>query len=146
MSDIPTLERIFWFHDRDLKGEFPNATNLASQFEICTRTAQRVVDFMRDRMDAPLQYDFSKNGYAYSDNSCELPSRMVYEDEILALPMAKKVLSSSAGGFIGLSPIPLCNIPARSKRYSSLTNDLSYHMIFKNPYDGGRHENNLGIG
>ena len=101
MSDIPTLERIFWFHDRVLKGEFPNATNLASQFEICTKTAQRVVTFMRDRMDAPLQYDFSKNGYAYSDNSYELPSRMVSEDEILALLMAKKLLSSSAGGFIG---------------------------------------------
>ncbi len=101
MGDIPIVERAFWFHNRVVKGEFPNATGLAKQFEISTKTAQRAIAFLRDRMSAPLEYATAQKGYFYSDKSYELPSRMVSEDEILALLMAGKLLESSAGGFIG---------------------------------------------
>jgi len=40
-----------------------NTTSLAKQFEISVKTAQRDIEFMRDRLNCPLQYDSSLKGY-----------------------------------------------------------------------------------
>ena len=43
-------ERFVWFDDQVKRKKFPNATSLAEQFEISAKTAQRDIDFMRDRL------------------------------------------------------------------------------------------------
>jgi len=50
-------ERFIWFDSQVKKKRYPNATSLANQFEISTKTAQRDIDFMRDRLSCPLEYD-----------------------------------------------------------------------------------------
>jgi predicted DNA-binding transcriptional regulator YafY len=55
-------ERFVWFDDQARARKFPNATSLAEKFEISTKTAQRDIDFMRDRLLCPLNYDPSKKG------------------------------------------------------------------------------------
>ena len=54
MSDKLRYERFFWFHGRIKAGKFPNAGHLVEEFEISRRTAYRDIDFMRDRLQAPL--------------------------------------------------------------------------------------------
>ncbi len=100
MSGHIILERYLWF-DRQVQAErFPNARTLAENFEISPRTAQRCIDFLRDRMQVPLEYDPVKKGYFYSEPSFQLPFTQVHQHEILALLVAKNLLSQSAGGFI----------------------------------------------
>ena len=69
-------ERFVWFDDQVKGKKFPNATSLAEQFEISSKTAQRDIDFMRDRLLCPLDYDSSQKGYCYNshlESACYLP-------------------------------------------------------------------------
>lgn len=52
--------------DRAIRaGEYPNARTIADRLEVSRRTIQRDIDFMRDRLDAPLVFDAKRNGYTY---------------------------------------------------------------------------------
>jgi predicted DNA-binding transcriptional regulator YafY len=62
-------ERFFWFHNEIKNGKFPNTKTLAEKFETTRKTAQRDIEFMRDRMHAPLVYISAKIGYSYRDNT-----------------------------------------------------------------------------
>jgi predicted DNA-binding transcriptional regulator YafY len=73
MGDRLKFERFLWFHERVKARGHPNAAHLAERFEISPRTAQRDIEFMRDRMLAPLLYSSDNKGYVYTDPSFELP-------------------------------------------------------------------------
>jgi predicted DNA-binding transcriptional regulator YafY len=94
------LERMLWF-DREIKvGTYPNAGKFAERFEISTRTARRCIEFMRDRMSAPIEYDSSQKGYYYTNTAFELPHFQVSQEEILSILLAGNLLSKTAGGMI----------------------------------------------
>ena len=46
--------RFIWFDSRVREKKYPNTTALANPFEISTKTAPRDIDFMRDRLNCPL--------------------------------------------------------------------------------------------
>ncbi len=94
MSDKLKFERFIWFHGKVKSGRYPNAKSLTGKFEISSRTAQRTIEFMRDRVQAPLEYDFHRRGYYYPDNTYELPSLWFNEDNIAALSLAVRLASS----------------------------------------------------
>lgn len=100
MANFAQLERIYWFDRQVRNGAFPNSSHLESRFEISTKTAKRLIAFFRDRMSAPLEYDASRRGYRYSDDSWEPSLFQISDEEVLSLLLARKLLSSSAGGFI----------------------------------------------
>jgi predicted DNA-binding transcriptional regulator YafY len=110
-----------WFDARARHRKYPNAYTLAKTFEISPRTAQRAIDFMRDRMAAPLEYDPVKKGYFYSDQSFSLPPLQADQEEILALILARNLLTQSEGGFISRSIRKL----SRKLISESLVPDLS---------------------
>lgn len=92
--------RYQWF-DREVRaGKYPNARNLAEAFEIDQKTADRTINFMRDSLGAPLEYDASLRGFYYSNKSFQLPPVSVTQEELLAILLAQNLLSSSAGGVI----------------------------------------------
>lgn len=67
MSELQKMERILWF-DQQIRAErLPNARTMAEQFEISTKTAQRTINFIRDRLHAPLVYDSQRRGFSYRD-------------------------------------------------------------------------------
>jgi len=94
------FERYCWFDSRIRKGLFPNAASLAEEFEISLKTARRNIAFMRDMLDAPLEYDPRRKGYRYSDSSFALPGLWISQEEVLAVLIAKKLLSCCAGGIL----------------------------------------------
>ncbi len=67
------LERIYYFHSRIEANRFPNATDLAAEFEISQATAHRDISYLRDRLLAPLEFDQQKNGYFYTEEGFRLP-------------------------------------------------------------------------
>ncbi len=94
MSGKLQYERFFWFHKYVKADKYPNAKHLCKQFEISHRTAQRTIEFMRDRIQAPLEYDYLNKGFYYSDKTYELPSLWFNEDNVVALSLAVRLASS----------------------------------------------------
>ncbi len=103
MAEHLKFERYYWF-DREIRRRvFPNASSLAHRFEISAKTAQRTIDFMRDRLGAPLSYDGHHKGYDYTKSGFALPSFEVSQNELLAVLLAQNLLAESAGGIISRS-------------------------------------------
>jgi len=94
-------ERFVWFDNQVKAQKYPNTTSLSEKFEISTKTAQRDIDFMRDRLRCPLDYDASRKGYRYDDQTFSLPMIYLSSEELSALLVARKMLKDISGGSIG---------------------------------------------
>lgn len=87
-----------YFLDEQLRNnKYPNCTSLASYFEVHRKTIQRDVEYLRDMLRAPIEYDKKKKGYFYRENWLFLPSAFLEQDEAEALKATKKVLSQYRG-------------------------------------------------
>jgi predicted DNA-binding transcriptional regulator YafY len=84
-------ERFYWFESQIKAVLYPNAKWLSKQFEISRRQALRDIEFMRDRLSAPLEYCPKKRGFHYSDNSFGLSKARISEKEIIALVVAERL-------------------------------------------------------
>ena len=60
------LERISHIHRKIRSGCYPNTKQLAFELESGIATISRDLDYMRDRMFAPIEYDFTHKGYYVS--------------------------------------------------------------------------------
>jgi predicted DNA-binding transcriptional regulator YafY len=87
------LARIYYIDRQIGAGTYPNTRTLAEAWECGTATISRDLDFLRDMMEAPIEYDPVKRGYYYSDTAYRLPSVFGSPEAILALGMAKNFLS-----------------------------------------------------
>lgn len=100
MGENQNLLRYQWFEQQVKAGKYPNASTLGLQFEISPKTAQRSIDYMRDQLNAPFEYDPAQKGYYCTDNSFVLPASEPTQEEMLAILLAQNILASSAQGVI----------------------------------------------
>ena len=84
-------------HQAIQAGGYPNASTLASQLEVCTKSINRDLEFMRDRLDLPIQYDGSRFGYFYSEPVSAFPTLHITEGELFALVVAERALQQYRG-------------------------------------------------
>ena len=61
----PPLERMLRIHQAINSGKLPNATTLAAELEVSTKSIQRDIEFMRDRLELPIEYEVARHGYRY---------------------------------------------------------------------------------
>ena len=78
-------------------GGYPNATTLAHQLEVCTKSIQRDLEFMRDRLELPIQYDGSRFGFFYTEPVKAFPTLQITEGELFALVVAERALQQYRG-------------------------------------------------
>jgi len=78
-------------------GSYPNASTLAYDLEVCTKSIQRDLDFMRDRLELPLEWDSSRRGYHYTQPVKAFPSLQITQGELVALVVAEKALQQYRG-------------------------------------------------
>ncbi|MDR1144039.1 MAG: HTH domain-containing protein, partial [Spirochaetaceae bacterium] len=87
----PMLSRIY-FIDREIaSGTYPSTRQLAEEYEVGTATISRDIEFLRDRIGAPVEYDSHHRGYFYSDKSYRLPASFSRPEDMLALRMVKNL-------------------------------------------------------
>ena len=84
-------------HQAIQSGDFPNATTLARELEVSTKSVQRDLEFMRDRLNLPVEYVAAKNGYHYTGEVSSFPTMQITEGEIVALVVAEKALQQYRG-------------------------------------------------
>ena len=73
----PPLERMLQIHQAIQSGSYPNATTLAAELEVCTKTINRDTDFMRDRLGLPMEYDGTRCGYHYTQPVSSFPTLQI---------------------------------------------------------------------
>jgi predicted DNA-binding transcriptional regulator YafY len=93
----PPLERMMRIHQAILSGKYPNAATLAREMEVSTKSIHRDIEFMRDRMQLPIEYDGSRFGYHYLGEVGAFPTLHITEGELFALVVAEKALQQYRG-------------------------------------------------
>jgi len=87
------LPRIYRIDAEIASGKYPNSDDLARMCETSISTISRDIEFMRDQLLAPIEYDTSKRGYHYTKKLYRLPAGFTSAEDLLALGMAKSILS-----------------------------------------------------
>ncbi|MGA2801328.1 MAG: WYL domain-containing transcriptional regulator [Verrucomicrobiota bacterium] len=93
----PPLERMLRIHQALQSGKFPNASTLAREIEVATKTIHRDIEFMRDRLGLPVEFNPGKNGYHYTEEVSAFPNIQITEGELFALVVAEKALQQYRG-------------------------------------------------
>jgi predicted DNA-binding transcriptional regulator YafY len=84
--------------DRELRNNcYPNCNRVACHFEVSSKSIQRDIEYMRDMLQAPIDYDKKKKGYFYKQHWAFLTSAFLDQHEVEALKATKKVLSQYQG-------------------------------------------------
>ncbi len=81
----PQYRRLLHIDGEIRKGTYPNCTGLAREWEVSPRTVQRDIDYLRDELSAPLEYDAIRHGFYYTDRSWFLPSVVLSEGDLIGL-------------------------------------------------------------
>ena len=93
----PPLERMLRIHQALQAVKFPNASTLARELEVSTKSIHRDIEFMRDRLDLPIEYDGARFGYQYTEEVNSFPTVQITEGELFALIVAEKALQQYRG-------------------------------------------------
>lgn len=99
------LERIIIIHNLIKSGVYPNKK--AIQRYYCERTGyskvgeatiSRDLECLRTRFNAPLEYDFFKKGFFYTDEKFDFKLNKISANEVFYLSTVKTLLSNFEGG------------------------------------------------
>jgi len=88
----PSLPRIYFIDQKIAAGNYPNAPRLAREYETSLSSINRDIAYMRDMLDAPIEYDFVKKGFYYTEKTFRLTTVYATADDLLALGMAKNLM------------------------------------------------------
>ncbi len=92
------FRRLTELTDRIREGrESVNCLILAKEWEMSQKTVQRDIDFLRDQLHAPLDYDRLRKSYFFTEPTWSMPALVVSEGEILAVLLGSRVLEQYHG-------------------------------------------------
>ncbi|MBA1336535.1 MAG: Transcriptional regulator, DeoR family [Firmicutes bacterium] len=89
--------RIYHIHQLLSTNRYPRIAEIAEKFEVSTRTVERDIEHMRDRLGAPICYCRSKKGYYYEKEGFQLPPLSITEEELITLFLGQRLLSQFMG-------------------------------------------------
>jgi predicted DNA-binding transcriptional regulator YafY len=93
----PPLQRMLRIHQAIQSAKFPNATQLAAELEVSRKSIYRDIEFMRDRLELPVEFDSVRSGFYYTEEVNAFPTVQITEGELLALVVAEKALQQYRG-------------------------------------------------
>ena len=87
------LPRIL-FIDREIaSGKYPSSGYMAEKYETSLSSIGRDIAFMKDMLNAPIEYCAQSRGFYYSEPSYRIPAGFSSAEDLLALGMAKSIIS-----------------------------------------------------
>ena len=93
----PPLERMNFIHEQLEADKLPNCSSIAKAFEVTPKTIQRDIEFMRDRMGYPIEWDGARRGYRYTGPVEHMPMATITEGELVAMLVAQKAVEQFRG-------------------------------------------------
>ena len=91
------MARMLRIHEHLQNGHRTNCRTLAAALEVSPRTIQRDIDFMRDQLGLPVDYDVAAHGFYYTREVVQFPTMKISEGELVALSVARKALTQYHG-------------------------------------------------
>ena len=88
----PIHDRLLHIDRLICEGSARSARTLAEAHEVSIRTIKRDIEYMRDSLNAPIEYEPSGRGYYYSDPHYRLQNITLTSGDIFAVYLAEKVL------------------------------------------------------
>ena len=93
----PQYRRLLFIDEQIRGGKFPSCATLGAKYEVSAKTIQRDVDYLRDELEAPIEYDAIRHGLFYRDKTWFLPAILMSEGDILALLVGTQALEMYKG-------------------------------------------------
>ena len=93
----PTYRRVLDIDRRIRAGEYPNAPQLAADWEVLERAIMHDIAFMRYELGAPIVYSAKHRGFYYDKPNWYLPAIMVSEGEILGILLGQQLMQAYEG-------------------------------------------------
>ena len=97
-DDIRRTTRIIQIDEMLRGGSYVKIASLVRKFGVSQRTVERDFERLRDDLNAPLEYDKSKNMYHYTDPTFSVPNVILTEGEYRKYQV--KTLSSAEKAYI----------------------------------------------
>ena len=91
------FSRLLELDKRIRQGLFPNCLNFSADWEVSQKTIQRDIDYLRDSLHAPIDYDREKKGFYYTTAQWFMPSISVSEGDLVSILVAEKALEQYRG-------------------------------------------------
>ena len=96
-KDRPLWRRLQTIHHEIKEGRHPNTRSLGELLSVSSKTVQRDIDYLRDELDAPIEFLREENGYAYSRNDYVLPFLPVDGQDLFSIGVAAQVMALLGG-------------------------------------------------
>lgn len=100
-KDRPLWRRLQTIHHEIKERRFPNASSLAQELSVSSKTVQRDLDYLRDELEAPIEFDRGENGYSYSRADYVLPFLPVDGKDLFSIGVAAQFLALFGGTPLG---------------------------------------------
>lgn len=144
----PEFERLVWIDQETINNKYPNTKSIAQHFGTSTKTAQRAIDFLRDRLKYPLEYCPKNRGWYYTEKpKHKLALIHLSEGDLVAILLAEKLARQYRSTAIGeklkkafdkvmsaLSETVSIDMQTLSQAYSfeaSVAPELNYEILDK---------------
>ena len=124
----PLMARIRFIDGKIRDGTYPNAHSLAKEYEVSERTIHRDIEYMRDMLDCPIEYDKKRRGFYYSEPAFALPNVSIKESELFAMCVAEKALEQYRG-----TPLYATLATVFKKILGALPDEAHVHYSWLNP-------------
>src|SRR5206468_3650812 len=93
----PPLARMLLIHQALQSRKYPTASSLAAELQVSSKSIHRDLEFMRDRLQLPIEYNGSRFGFYYTAEVKVFPTLQITEGELVALVVAEKALQQYRG-------------------------------------------------
>ena len=81
-----------------IKGSgYPNCRSLAERLEVTQKTIQRDVNFIRDQLELPLEYNKAMHGYEFTSDVANFPVFEAQVEDLAAMFLARHAMKSVKG-------------------------------------------------
>lgn len=91
------MRRIYAIVDAVNGGGYPNCRSLAERLEVTQKTVQRDVNFIRDQLGLPLEYNKTMHGYEFTGDVSNFPVFEAQVEDLAALFLARHAMKSVQG-------------------------------------------------
>lgn len=88
----PQHARLLFIDEKIRGGKYPNATTLSEDYEVSSRTITRDIEYMRDSLGAPIEYDSVRKGYYYTEANYFLPAIDIRESDFFAICVTEQAI------------------------------------------------------
>ena len=91
------MRRIYAIVDAVNGGGYPNCRSLADRLEVTPKTIQRDINFIRDQLALPLEYNKALHGYEFTSDVTNFPVFEAQVEDLAALFLARHAMKSVKG-------------------------------------------------